>query len=86
VTAAWNGGGVKETLTTTGHVIYGTVMVIASLVDVAVTTWLFASGNVGWGVTYGIIGFTTVLAIGHWIGLVLAAPFVQLSERREQLG
>ena len=76
----------KETLTATGHVIYGTVMVIAALVDLAVATWLFASGNVVWGVFYVIVGFTVVLAIGHWIGLVLAAPYVVLSQRREQLG
>jgi hypothetical protein len=56
-------------------------MVIASIVDVAVTTWLFASGNMGWGVFYVIIVCTVVLAIGHWIGLVLAAPYVVLNER-----
>jgi len=75
----------KESLTPTGQAIYGTVMVIASLVDVAVTVWLFASGSVGWGVFYVIVGFTVVLAIGHWIGLVLAAPYVVLRKRNSAL-
>ena len=66
----------KEGLTTAGKVVYGIVMTVGAVVDIAVMVLLFARGNVVLGIIYLVIGFTIVLTVFHWIGMLLAAPFV----------
>jgi hypothetical protein len=71
----------KQGLTAAGKVVYGIVMTFGAIADIAITILLFASGHVGWGLLYVVIGWTITLTIVHWIGLLLASPFLIAGDR-----
>ncbi len=63
----------------TGKAIYGLVMVIVGVGDLVLQVWLFTSGHGGLGIAYFVFGWGITLTIGHWIGMLLAAPFLVAS-------
>ena len=63
----------------TGKAIYGLVMVVVGIGDLVLQVWLFTSGHAGLGIAYFVFGWGITLTIGHWIGMLLAAPFLVAS-------
>jgi len=66
----------KRTLSAVGKFIYGIIMTAAVIGDLVITVWLFKKGHAGWGIAYLFIGWSITLTVAHWIGLLLASPFV----------
>jgi hypothetical protein len=54
-------------------------MVIVGVGDLVFQVWLFTSGHAGLGIAYFVFGWAITLTIGHWIGMLLAAPFLVAS-------
>jgi hypothetical protein len=73
----------KKGLTVVGQVIYGGVMVVGVLADLALLVWLFASGHGGWGVADLLFGSWLIPSIAHLLGLALAAPFAVAGHERK---
>ena len=65
----------KRGLSAIGYAIYGAVMLATVVIDLVIQFNLFAGGNIGGGLLYLFLGWTITLTIGHWIGMLLAAPF-----------
>jgi hypothetical protein len=58
-----------------GSFIYGAVMVVAVVADVALLIVCFRK-SAGLGLIYLFVGTWLFLTVAHWIGLALASPFV----------
>jgi hypothetical protein len=73
----------KKGLTVVGQIIYAAVMLVVVVIDIIIQIQLFAGGNFGGAVLYLIFGWTVTLTVGHWIGLLFAAPFAIAGMERD---
>lgn len=53
------------------------------MVTGVVTVALFAAGKLVLGLVYVVIGWTITLTIFHWIGMLLASPFLIAGNKGE---
>lgn len=66
----------RKGLTVIGQVIYAVVMIATGIIDLVIQVGLFIGGNIGGAFLYLFLGWPITLTIGHWIGMLLASPFV----------
>jgi hypothetical protein len=66
----------RKVLSGAGKAICALVMIVATLADFLIQIMFFAKGKAGWGITYLVFGWTITLTVAHWIGMLLAAPFL----------
>jgi len=70
----------RSALTGAGKGIYFTVVALSFVLDIAIFVGLLrhalSSGDYGGFLVYVLIGTWAVLLLGHWLGMLIAAPFV----------